>query len=320
MARPLTYDKGFADNIIGDIDRIIKDLIISKLDDDYVFVNTTWIEQDTDLETVISKDKSTICYSGPDWENTQCVDIRRQAHRYIKENSKDVIYIGNSWGDYYFNFWAEFVRLNPEGFFDHRYINEPIFDKTYMCLNRKPHSHREYLVNRLRSANLLDRGLVSFGDQLTIKETLNDIVDLGEQAVHGHMSIKNDIVTLGDISNWSRCFINVVSETTVHTDLFISEKTWKPIIGMRPFMVLGDHSIYQQLKDLGFDTFDDVFGIWWKDPNWQNRANSIVSILENFSLGDCVVCYKDIYTRLLKNRERFFEYIQENRLRIETLL
>jgi hypothetical protein len=320
MARPLIYDKGFSNNIIGDVDKVIKDTILSKLSNDSIFVNTTWIEKDSDLENIISKDKTTVCYSGPDWENTNCIDIRRQAHQYIKENSRDVIYIGNSRGDYYFNFWAEFIRLNPAGFFNQRYIDTPAFDKVYMCLNRKPHNHREYLFYSLKSSNLLDRGLVSFGDQLTIEESLNDVVNLGEQAVHGHMAIKNDIVTLGDVKNWSRCFINVVSETTVHTDLFISEKTWKPIIGMRPFMILGDQQIYQQLTDLGFDTFDDIFGVWWKDTNWENRVNSIVSILENFSLEDCVVCYKDIYTRLLNNRERFFEYIQENRNRIETIL
>ena len=320
MARPLIYDRGFSNNIIGDVDKIIKDMILSKLSSDYVFVNTTWIEQDRDLETIISKDKITVCYSGPDWENTSCIDIRRQAHSYIKENSREVIYIGNSLGDHYFNFWAEFIRLNPEGFFNQRYTETPAFDRVYMCLNRKPHSHREFLFTKLKSANLLDRGLVSFGDHLTIEESLDDIVDLGEQAVHGHMSIKNDIVTLGDIRNWSRCFINVVSETTVHTNMFISEKTWKPIIGMRPFLILGDQNIYRYLKDSGFDTFDDLFGTWWKNPNWESRASSIVSILENFSLEECAGCYKDIYTRLLNNRERFFEYIKENHTRIETLL
>ena len=96
MARPLIYDRGFSNNIIGDVDKIIKDMILSKLSSDYVFVNTTWIEQDRDLETIISKDKITVCYSGPDWENTNCIDIRRQAHSYIKENSREVIYIGNS--------------------------------------------------------------------------------------------------------------------------------------------------------------------------------------------------------------------------------
>lgn len=320
MARPLIYDHGFNNNIIGDVDRSIKDRIISSLSDDFVFINTTWIEKDSDLRSVVSSEKISICYSGPDWENTNCIDIRRQAHRYIRENSRDVIYIGNTRGKFYFNFWAEFIRINSVGFFDDRYIQDPRFEKTYMCLNRKPHSHRVFLVDKLNSKGLIDRGLVSFGEQLTIKESLDDIISLGEQAVHGTMSIKNDIVTLGDANNWSKCFINVVSETTVHTNLFISEKTWKPIIGMRPFLILGDQNIYIHLKELGFDTFDDIFGTWWQDDNWQHRAVSITDILDNFDLKDCQSSYRSIYHRLLKNRQRFFEYIQENRERIETLL
>lgn len=320
MVRPLIYDKGFDNNIIGDVDKSIKECILSQLTVNFVFINTTWIENNTDLRSVVHPGKISICYSGPDWENTNCVDVRKQAHQFIKENSKDTIYVGNTRGKFYFNFWAEFIRINSNGFINEKYLRAPQFEKTYMCLNRKPHDHRAFLVDKLISKNLIDRGLVSFGNQFIIDEYLDDIVSLGEKAVYGNMSIKNDIVTLGDIDNWSRCFINVVSETTVHTDLFISEKTWKPIIGMRPFLILGDQNIYLQLKELGFDTFDDVFGTWWQNDNWQHRALSITDILDNFDLKDCQPCYQNIYHRLLKNRQRFFEYIQENRERIETLL
>lgn len=320
MVRPLIYDKGFNNNIIGDVDTIVKNQIISLLNNDHVFVNTTWIENDLDLQSIISKEKITVCYSGPDWENTNCIDIRRQAHQYIKENSKEVIHIGNTRGDFYFNFWAEFIRLNSTGFFDNRYLTTPCFEKVYMNLNRKPHDHRSFLVDQMKSKSLIEKGLVSFGDQITLNETLDKLVDIGEQAVYGHMSIKNDIVTLGDADNWSKCFINVVSETTVHTDVFISEKTWKPIIGLRPFLILGDNNIYPQLKELGFDTFDDIFGTWWQDNNWQHRATRIVDILNDFDLKDCQHCHSSIYDRLLKNRERFLAYIKENQKRIGTIL
>lgn len=322
MARPLIYDRGFSNNIIGDADKIIKDMILSKLSTDHVFVNTTWIEDDIDLRSIIHPEKISICYSGPDWENTSCINIRRQAHQYIRENSRDVIYIGNNRGDHYFNFWAEFIRLNPEGFFDKRYLEEPQFDRVYMCLNRKPHNHRVFLVDKLREHDIFDSGIISLGieNSLVIEESLSEIVDLGESAVYGKLAIKNDIVTLGDYKNWNRHFINVVTETTIHTNVFISEKTWKPIIGLRPFMILGDHNIYIQLKELGFDTFDDVFGTWWDNDNWEERAMGIVSVLKTLELSQCGLIYKNIFPRLLKNRERFFEYIQENRMRIETLL
>jgi hypothetical protein len=322
MAKPLIYDRGFHGNIIGDIDTEIKDKIISQLTEDYVFVNTTWIEQDRDLEKIVSKEKIAVCYSGPDWENFNCIPLRRNAHRYIKENSKEVFYIGNTKGRYYFNYWAEFIRRNPEGFFDDRYLEEPQFDKVYMCLNRKPHDHRVFLVDKFREHDILDSGIVSLGieNSLVIEESLSEIVELGEAAVHGKMDIKNDIVTLGDYKNWNRHFINVVTETTIHTDVFISEKTWKPIIGLRPFVILGDYNIYIQLKELGFDTFDDVFGTWWDNGNWEERANGIVSVLKNIDLDQCSLIYKNIFSRLLKNRERFLEYIQENYKRIGSLL
>lgn len=322
MVRPLIYDKGFHGNIIGDVDRSIKDRLISQLSDDHIFVNTTWIERDLELERILSKDKIVICYSGPDWENSCCIDIRRQAHSLIIENSKQVKHIGNTRGLYYFNYWAEFIRQNPQGFFDESYLSDPVFDKVYMCLNRKPHDHRIFLVEKLKENRLLDIGIVSLGveNPMIIDESLPEVVELGEDAVAGKMPIKNDIVSLGDQRNWNRHFINVVTETTIHTDVFISEKTWKPIIGMRPFLILGDYNIYPQLKDLGFDTFDDVFGVWWDNKNWETRAERIISILKGFDIDSCNRDYKNLFPRLLKNRQRFLEYIIGNQKRIDTLL
>lgn len=322
MAGPLIYDRGFNNNIIGDVDTDIKNSILSQLSDNHVFVNTTWIERNQDLEKILSKNKITVCYSGPDWENTNCIDIRREAHKLILENSKEIICVGNTRGRYYFNYWAEFIRQNPKGFFDNRYLEEPQFDRIYMCLNRKPHNHRTFLVDKLKEHNLLDLGIVSLGSSssMIINESLLEIVELGEAAVHGKMPIKNDIVTLGDFKNWNRHFVNIVSETTIHTDVFISEKTWKPIIGLRPFLILGDFNVYIQLKELGFDTFDDIFGTWWNNKNWEDRAIGLISVLKTIDLNHCNLIYKRIFPRLLKNRERFLTYIKENQQRIKNLL
>lgn len=323
LARPLIYDRGFFNNIIGDVDSVIKNLIISQLPNDYTFINTTWIEDENDLKNILDFNKTSICYSGPDWENTQCIDLRRNAHNVIKENSRNVLHVGNSRGEYYFNFWTEFIRQNDESFFADDYIAQPSFDKLFMCLNRKPHNHRKFLIDLLRSKNLMQHGIVSFGDEaepIILTETLSQSINLGEAAVSGSTGIKNDIVSLGDPELWKQHFINVVTETTVHTDVFISEKTWKPIIGLRPFLILGDNKIYSHLKDLGFDTFDDIFGSWHEDPNWENRAKSITAILDQFLHVNINEAYTKILPRLIKNRNRFLTYMQENRSKIENLI
>jgi hypothetical protein len=89
---------------------------------------------------------------------------------------------------------------------------------------------------------------------------------------------------------------------------------------LRPFLILGDQNIYLQLKELGFDTFDDVFGTWWENPNWQVRIKHIISVIENTTIDQCHRDYQILYPRLLKNRQRFLAYINENHQRINSII
>ena len=50
------WDKGFSeDNIIGKHDKYVKNKIKSQLKDGDVFINTTWLVKDQDLESVFSQ-------------------------------------------------------------------------------------------------------------------------------------------------------------------------------------------------------------------------------------------------------------------------
>ncbi len=315
MADTIVYSKGFKNNIIGEVDQHIEDTIMLSLPADCVFINTTWLEINDELISTFDKNKTAVCYSGPDWENTKCIDIRKDAHKLISDNFKKVIHIGNTRGKFYFNFWAEFIRQNPDNFLDNKYTREPEFKKLFMCLNRKPHDHRRFLINLLEQRNLLNNGYVSFfrdKNPLILTENLSDIIRDTNNAVVDNIPISNDIASLGDPNIWNSYFINVVTETTVHTDVFISEKTWKPIMGLRPFLILGDYHIYDHLKELGFDTFDDLFGTWYKDNNWEHRATSIVEILNFYKNADIKQLYKSITPRLINNRKCFIDFANRN--------
>jgi hypothetical protein len=315
MANSIIYSKGFRNNIIGDVDQYIENIIVSALPADSVFINTTWLEVTDELISTFNKNKVAICYSGPDWENTNCIDIRKNAHALIANNFKDVKHIGNTRGKFYFNFWLEFIRQHSKTFFDDSYITTPKFEKLYMCLNRKPHAHRLFLVDLLEKNNLLSEGYVSVCSEkktIFLNENISDSIRYANESVVDDLPIVNDIISLGDPHYWNSHFINVVTETTIHTDLFISEKTWKPIIGLRPFLILGDYNIYNQLKTYGFDTFDDLFGAWYTDKNWENRAKSIITILKYYKNEDINKIYKDILKRLIKNRDIFLKITQEN--------
>lgn len=313
------YDKGFnKNNIIGVHEYKIKSFIKNQLNDkNDIFINTTWIRIDHDLkkltETISDR---TICYSGADWENTEC---RKKENDFINKNFNNVIRIGNTRGKYYFSFWLDFVFYNLKKYqsFDFYNLAEDI--KPFMCLNRKPHTHRVKLVE---SINHLSRyGYISLGSNppMLLK---GDVVNKeGDDATTPDCPITNDITTLGNPEFWNSHFLNVVSETTIHSDVFISEKTLKPIIGKRPFIILGDNNVYDVLHEWGIDTFDDLFGNGYKNLYYDDRIKWITENLENIckekSLNKLLIKLKP---RLEQNFQQILIAGEKNRKKLRSLL
>lgn len=290
-------------------DNIIIKIICNQLTPDQIFVDTGWLDIDYLKKLDLTATKTAVCYSGIDWENTNCIDARLGAHRYIRDHSGNQLHIGNSSGVFYFNWWAEFIRQYPDYFFHESYITDINCESLFMCLNRKPHQHRVKLLELIEQAQLGPFGIIS-----SITRPLTDnLLFVDQQDPESRQSV-NDILTLGDPELWNKHFVNVVTETTIHTDVFLSEKTWKPIIGLRPFLILGDYNIYFKLQELGFDTFDDIFGKWYLDTDWECRATVIVDILTKFEKDPVMLdsLWHKLKPRLQHNRQRFVEFQIEN--------
>ncbi len=323
----LKYDNGFKhSNIIGSHDKQIKDIILSQLQDDDIFIDTTWIHYDNNLRKILNsikgQNKRLVCYSGPDWNNTFCPPGEKHNAEFIwKElNNHNILHIGNTLGPHYFSWWVDFVYTNLDKFeqFDPYDLQTPL--KHFMCLNRKPHRPRIELVNNLEIYNLIDYGYVSLGE--SDFRLSKDIISAdGDQAVNGNIDITNDICSLGHIDNWNNHFVNVVTETTVYTDVFITEKLLKPIIGRRPFMILGDNNIYKVLQDWGFDTFDDLFGDGWKNPDYSKRMDWIIDNLKDLVKQDKLdELLLELKPRLENNYNTFLKFAKINRNNLEHLL
>ena len=335
---PLIYDKGFSteaaepSNIIGVHDRKIIDTIISQLQEDDIFINTTWIKLDSDLKHIIdvakTESRKVYVYSGADWDNRYAPEglPNRYGSVHNALSDCDVSYIGNTLGEYYFSFWIYFVYENLHKYTDFNTYDIKVPMKHYMCLNRKPHRHRIELINEIKDAKLLDYGYVSYGtdkirDLITLSKDIKNIE--GDIAVGGDVGITNDINSLGHQDNWNNHFLNVVSETTTYTDVFLTEKTLKPIVGRRPFIILGDRNIYKLLQDLGFDTFEDMYGTGHSLGFTEQRINWIVSNLKDLiNKGDAHLpeLFESLKPRLEHNFENFVRIAKINRKNIENLL
>lgn len=301
--------------------------------EDTIIIDELWLRKSPNfISTIDSSIKNLILYSGIDCSHIPFVenDLYRDVSNFNHIN------VGNSYGNYYFSYWLDIVYDNLELYekeYTGYYLGEQI--KPFMCLNRKPHLHRQELVHKLMNRGLDKKGIISLGvdnekpyeiaglNPIFLKDEVTD--EKGdscklEEAGHTY-GIANNIFSLGHINNWGNHFVNVVTETEIASPGFITEKTLKPIIGMRPFMILGDHFTYRILHDWGIDTFDDIFGTGYNHYNYKERIKWIVNTLEDISLEkDFEGLLLSLRFRLTNNYKALLQAMKDNRKKIETLL
>ena len=147
------------------------------------------------------------------------------------------------------------------------------------------------------------KGIVTLGDREY--EINTDLPEHpGYNDIGSALPIPNDIYSLGNIDVWNKCFLNVVSETVQQLDStpFLSEKVFKPIIGMRPFIVYGHPDTSKLLRSKGFETFDEDFGF---DPKstYSESAIEISRVLDE--LDDVELLYQKLLPKIIHNHENF---------------
>jgi hypothetical protein len=129
--------------------------------------------------------------------------------------------------------------------------------------------------------------------------------------IHGNLNIPNDTLSVGPLDAWNSSFLVIVTETDHNMNTavpFLSEKIWKPLIGMRPFVCLGDKGTIGSLKEAGFETFNEFFGVYKDDLT----VDDITNLVKRYQ-GDPAQDYETLRPKLIGNRRRFFEYAREQK-------
>jgi len=211
--------------------------------------------------------------------------LEQEYNLWIQETNKKKIFYCH-----YYNPWINSCRNKlihrPD-------LNFPFKkEKWFCCLNHRPHPHRLATVAYLDYLQLLDQGIVTAHDKkyedvvtadtLTMTENLKmynhywhrhygNILQRNSKTTEAKLPLIYDIHDLtaacrpGDYNKdiYGRCLINLVTETFYLPiwnkigHLFISEKTFKPIVAKQMFIIVGPKGTLQFLKNLGFKTFDN---------------------------------------------------------------
>ena len=112
-------------------------------------------------------------------------------------------------------------------------------------------------------------------------------------------------------------FLQVVTETIFeYPHNSYSEKTWRPIVNLRPFVIVGVPGSLDNLKDLGFKTFNK----WWNE-SYDNLVDSIdrllaiVDIIEYIANKPTHKLQKfliDMHPVLMHNRNHYYNEFRAN--------
>ena len=150
-------------------------------------------------------------------------------------------------------------------------------DKIYSCLSRVNRIHRVYAAYKLSNSDIGNSGLIShnsldenfhlpFLDNNNIekKKFNNWANNLPLEVDRGDFSNNHDWqMVLSADKIFTSTIFHIANESLADdfykTSLFYTEKTFKPIFFMQPFVIYGQPGINKTLQSLGFEIFDDLF-------------------------------------------------------------
>jgi len=267
-----------------------------------VLINLTWLHPPDELSllNLISdtgtKDNTKLWFAGSvdgtDW-------IRgAKSFKYLQSQGYEYEFVGNA--NDHFNAWMpnlllQYNNLSKVTLVDAKYL--------FLSYNRKPRPWRKELVNRLIDNELHTKGFITF------EAGVFPIIDLQtaqyDQELHTEdlrFTRPEDILTLGNLEIWNNSYSVIVSETEISDSCHLSEKTWKPLLGLRPYFLNSNPGVAKILDRLGFYTPGKLFN----NPKLDSCSiNTIISQLK--SIENSSELYNSQLDMLIHNQNRFIE-------------
>lgn len=288
------------------LDQLKKDVQKVSIFDNNIIINLTWFGPEEDFlkqilmnfDTVKTKVWFAASVDGINWmyQSNFCQFVRE---KFVCE------FVG--FGPNHWHSWMPKFLLDSMP--DIKTDLDKNFKFNFLCYNRKPKPHRNYIVNQLIEKSILDYGWVTY------EKGIFPAIDIKSENTDQHLhnndkrfSRPEDFKSLGDIFIWNNSFSVIVTETEINDPWQISEKTWKPIIGMRPFFLHGHKNLQKILNDLNFYGPNDFF------KQDFNSAEDITDCLVNLckkSKNDLFSMYEGFYDKLLHNKNMFIKYANQ---------
>jgi hypothetical protein len=246
----------------------------------------------------------------------------------LRHKSKEMkeIYEGED-----YKFWDDIEQKNT--IVNEEDLNKNVLRKNkFILMNRRLRPHRWVLLCLL-GESFIKENLVSFDSDLFDRENQMDFFDwhVSEKNKQDAFNsskdlyrIKKSVIDYEDINSiWGFNFenkepyldsyIHICSETNFYEDgLYFSEKTWKPMAHLQPFIHVNKSGGLRELKKLGFKTFHPFINEDYdNEEDDRKRMDMIydeINRINKLSIEEIHEWYYSIYDILIYNRDLLFSF------------
>lgn len=185
----------------------------------------------------------------------------------------------------------------------------------FISLNHRGHLHRCYFIDHVIKNNLQTKGIITWHD------TFNESKNFSFNWYNGKdkFTLNDDFIKLMDSHvypiEYEESLFDFVTECTANA-IVISEKTIKPIIFKKPFVILGGVGINQFLKHLGFELFDEVIDYSFDNETDLSKRTELfvenMNLLVNNNNKNYSKIYKKLLPKIMHNYNNFFNVIKND--------
>ena len=152
------------------------------------------------------------------------------------------------------------------------------------------------LENKLRKT---DDDIVISDDEWTKLATLPQRI-----LAHPDDDTDHNDRTTDHIAYTSAC-LNIITETTSRNETpQLTEKSFKPILAGQFFIMIGNRGLIQYMRDIGFDTLDDIIDHSYDDiEDDRDRISAAVKELDRLNEVDLFKLHAQCKERFVKNQQ-----------------
>ena len=196
----------------------------------------------------------------------------------------------------------------------------------FMCLNNRKQAHRTFIVSDIVENDLIEHGIVSSREGTNESESYNlyykdrpfnnqETVNVTHYFIEPSGDVTLDAKFGPNTQFSSKSYIDVVTETSAENLMFVTEKSMKPFFNLQFPLIFGPVGIVQELRNYGFDMFDDIINHDYDKLSFDIKPTSVwYSPIKNAYLFEKskMICKElkrlltlDIHQLYIDNKERF---------------